>query len=101
MTFVTNRSRVIYHQSSSIDSVEIHRNGQNLLKISATKFQTAQRFTRRSKKGGSVYKAKYHILSNSTEMSKMRLWKRSSCFTFKTKGIIRSATVASKKSASN
>ena len=54
-------------------------------------------FRQGSKKDGSVYCTKWHILSNSIEMSKTRLWKPNSCFIFKTKGIIQSVTVASKK----
>lgn len=102
-------SRVIWHQSSSITLVEIHRNSWNLLKTSADMFtskppfETAkngdfyQRFRRGSKKDGSVYWAKWHILYNSIEISKMRLLKPHSCFIFKTKCIVQSATVASKK----
>ena len=57
---------------------------------------TPQRFRRGSKKDGSVYWAKWYILSNSIEMSKTRLWKANNCFIFKTKGIAPSTTVASK-----
>ena len=70
---------------------------QNHLSRQPKNGQTPQRFRRRSKKDGSVYWAKWHILSNSIEMPKTRLWKPNSCFIFKTKGIILSAIVASKK----
>ena len=48
--------------------------------------ETPQRFKRKNKKNDSVYWAKWHILSNSIEMSTMRR-KPNSCFIFKTKGI--------------
>ena len=57
--------------------------------------ETPQRFWRGSKKDGSVYRAKWHILASSIEMSKTRLWKPNNYFIFKTKGIIWSATVRS------
>ena len=59
--------------------------------------ETPQRFRRRSNKNGSVYWAKWHMLCNSIEISKTRLRKANSCFIFKPKGIIQSATAASKK----
>ena len=70
---------------------------QNYLFRQPKNGETPKRFRRRSKKDGSVYWAKWHILSSSIEMSKIRLLKPNSCFIFKTKGIIQSATVASKK----
>ena len=61
------------------------------------RMETVQPFRWGSEKDDSIYREKWHILSNSIEMSKKRLSKPNRCFTFKTKEIVQSATVATKK----
>ena len=70
---------------------------QNHLFRQAKNGETPQRFRRGSKKDGPFYWAKWHNLSNSIGISKTRLWKPNICFKFKTKRIVQSAIVASKK----